>query len=428
MLIEFSISNYRSFREKQTFSMVAASRLKKKENTFTPSVHGEKVPDLLKVAAIYGPNASGKSNLYKALELPKAFSLIEPSTKASALPVSPFRFDPMLKNEPTRFEVHFIYAGQRYEFELAATQDRIVEERLVAYPNGKETPLYERRYSGNHDEYKLGQKLEGSPSLHEVWKQLTSPRVLFITQAVANSSEDLKQLRLPFEWLRKGIASVSKDMESWSKATQEVAQEAPYISANLSSFLREIDVPITQIEFDSVSSASVNDVQRDVASSAREASLSSTTGESRTTLTHKTALGEAKFDYEEESEGTKSLIGFWLPWTLIGANVKGKDEGQIYRTIVVDELDSSLHPKIVETLIKGHLKSKVDGQLVFTTHDTHLMDAKLLRRDQFWITERDMYGATQLRSVHDFEGREGEDIEKRYYEGRYRGLPVLQKD
>jgi AAA15 family ATPase/GTPase len=95
--------------------------------------------------------------------------------------------------------------------------------------------------------------------------------------------------------------------------------------------------------------------------------------------------------------------------------------------LVVDELDSSLHPKLVEALVEKHLESGLDSQLIFTTHDTHLMDSKLLRRDQIWMTERDAAGSTQLRSVHDFVGREGEDIEKRYYEGRYRSLPIVKR-
>ena len=86
-----------------------------------------------------------------------------------------------------------------------------------------------------------------------------------------------------------------------------------------------------------------------------------------------------------------------------------------------------MHPKIVSTLVAKHVESSIPSQLIFTTHDTHLMDSKLLRRDQIWITDRDMYGATQLRAINDFEGREGEDIEKRYYEGRYRGLPLIRK-
>ena len=138
-------------------------------------------------------------------------------------------------------------------------------------------------------------------------------------------------------------------------------------------------------------------------------------------FTHKTALGEADLSFQEESEGTQNLVGFWLPWSTRDLS---PDEDRCI--LAVDELDSSLHPTIVANLVKRHLEAEVPSQLIFTTHDTHLMDSGLLRRDQVWITERDENGATQLRSIHDFEGREGEDLEKRYYEGRYRGLPLVR--
>ena len=144
----------------------------------------------------------------------------------------------------------------------------------------------------------------------------------------------------------------------------------------------------------------------------------------KATLTHKTAIGSAEFDFSEESEGTKNLIAFHLPWHLM---MNTSAAAKKWKTLVVDELDSSLHPKIVANLILQLLNSDKQAQLIFTTHDTHLMNTKILRRDQLWLTERDMNGATQLRSIHDFKGRETEDVEKRYYEGRYRGLPLIRK-
>lgn len=401
MLIEFSISNYRSFREKQTFSMVAAPRLKKGDNVFKPVVKGEKLPDLLKVAAIYGPNASGKSNLIKALGIVSDIAKRQPSAQTTLLPVTAFRFDSELADQPTRIELHFIYAEQRYAFELTLTQQRIVEERLVAYPNGKETLLYERKHLPSGDEYTFGQRLEGGTDLHELWRKSTGAQVLFIAQAVANSSEELKQLRKPLKWLQKGFLVVSGGMDEWANTSQELAEEYSSAAKDISLFLQELDVPVTNIRVDK--------------------NESSTLSKSRTVLTHKTALGEAEFDFHEESEGTKNLIGFWLPWDI---HASGFIED---RALVVDELDSSLHPEIVVSLVTKHLKSDIPTQLIFTTHDTHLMDAKLLRRDQFWLTERDANGATQLRSIHDFEGRESEDLEKRYYEGRYRGLPFVRR-
>ncbi|NOT84262.1 MAG: ATP-binding protein [Methylococcaceae bacterium] len=428
MLIEFSVSNFRSFREKQTFSMVAAPRLKKGDNVFKPEVKGEKLPDLLKVAAIYGPNASGKSNLIKAFSIVSEVAMRQPSAQLTPLPVAPFRFDPQLANQPTRVELHFVYAEQRYQFELALTQERIVEERLIAFPKGKESLLYERCYlpagEANYfgglvagEEYSFGQQLEGGKDLHELWRRSTGPQVLFIVQAVANSSEDLKQLREPLIWLQAGFNIISGDLNIWAKAVQKLAEEHPVAAQSISSFLQDVDVPVTSIRFDQKQfkplESNLTDIWQKISS------------KGRAVLTHRTALGEAEFTFEEESVGTQNLIGFWMPWSISGQSkftVINKN-----RMLVVDELDSSLHPEIVASLVAKHIKSDPPAQLIFTTHDTHLMDTKLLRRDQFWLTERDVNGATQLRSIHDFEGRESEDIEKRYYEGRYRGLPFIRR-
>jgi AAA15 family ATPase/GTPase len=221
--------------------------------------------------------------------------------------------------------------------------------------------------------------------------------MLFIAQAVANSSEDLNQLREPLKWLQEGFFVVSGNMDGWASNSQHLLEKYSSFAGEISAFLQELDVPVTNIRVDKKESST------------------------RTVLTHKTVLGEAEFDFHEESEGTKNLIGFWLPWDI---HTSGFIED---RALVVDELDSSLHPEIVVSLVVKHIKSDAPNQLIFTTHDTHLMDAKLLRRDQFWLTERDANGATQLRSIHDFEGRESEDLEKRYYEGRYRGLPFVRR-
>jgi hypothetical protein len=404
MLIEFSVSNYRSFRERQTFSMVAAPRLKKGDNVFTPKVKGEKLPDLLKVAAIYGPNASGKSNLIKVFEVVRAIAGRQPSAQFIPLPVAPFRFNPQLADQPSRFEIHFIYEELRYQFDLALTVDRIVEERLTAFPGGKESLLYERQHRDGKEVYHFGAELEGGRDLHVLWKNATGPQVLFLTQAVANGSEGMQQLRKPRYWLVTGFSVFSEKMND-PEGSLRFAQINPIYAERISAFLSDVDVPVTNIRFEDVFSHS---------------SGLSTEPKTRAVFTHQTALGTAEFDLNEESEGTKSLIDFWFPW-----QIRNWIEGN--PLLVVDELDSSLHPEIVAALVAKHQKAEIPSQLIFTTHDTHLMDTKLLRRDQIWLTERDKNGATQLRSIHDFAGREGEDLEKRYYAGRYRGLPFIRK-
>ncbi len=431
MLIEFSVSNYRSFREKQTFSMVAVSRLVKKGNVFKPNVKGEKIPALLKVAAIYGPNASGKSNFIKALYFIGDLVQRDPTKHFQQLPVAPFRFDPSLADKPSRFEIHFISHGQRYEYDLAATQERIMEERLIAFPEGKETLLFERLYRLSGEQYVFGEKLEGGPVLHETWRKLTGSKILFISQAVGNSNEELQQLRIPFLWLSNNLRGISTDLESLAHISLSIGSTFQELQMGevVSSFLQEIDIPITSIQYEAKSNLeeqadSMIRKHLDGTLDDKTRSFIKSFNNVKATLTHKTVLGEAQFDFSEESDGTKNLIGFSLPWLLMGANPASK---AVFKTIAIDELDSSLHPKIVASLIEKLLKFEEPAQLIFTTHDTHLMDTKLLRRDQLWLTERDMNGATQLHSIHDFDGRESEDVEKRYYEGRYRGLPILRK-
>ncbi|MNX70307.1 hypothetical protein D3C86_1015520 [compost metagenome] len=184
---------------------------------------------------------------------------------------------------------------------------------------------------------------------------------------------------------------------------------------DLRDFLKALDIPVSIIE---LNSDEVDAIQNNKEPTLKE--IFAAVQKNKVTLTHSSHLGTAEFDFSEESCGTKNLIGFWLPWFMM--NQAGGSG-----VLCVDELNSSLHPDIVADLIDKHLDSGLDTQLIFTTHDTHLMNEKILRRDQFWITERDANGATSLFSIHDFEGGESEDVEKRYFEGRYSGLPLIRQ-
>lgn len=426
MLIELSVQNFRSIRERQTFSMVAAPRLLKgKENKFTPKVKGERFPALLKVAAIYGPNASGKSTLVLAFDVLAKLTRQQPTTEKVPFEVAPFRFDKSLLDQPSSIEVHFIRNETRYSFEVALTRDRIVAEVLTLYRGGDARELYRRSYEpageGTHgaETYVFGDYLEGGSELHKIWQRLTGPRTLFLSQAVANSSEELTQLKSPWEWLHSLIV-VKDGMRVWGSFSQHLVARAPSFGEEIASLLSDVDIPVTAIH-SKLTDPNGETVGEPPRGNAVERLASFSTATVRTTLTHSTALGDAEFDFSEESDGTKNLFGFALPWSAF------QTPGEAKNVMVVDELDSSLHPKLVEALIRKHVQGTLPCQLLFTTHDTHLMDTKLLRRDQLWVTDRDMNGATQLRSIHDFEGRESEDVEKRYYEGRYRGLPFVRE-
>ncbi len=426
MLIEFSVSNFRSFREKQTFSMVATSRLRLKQNKQKAKIDDEKFPDLLKVAAIYGPNASGKSNLIKAFSIVSDLIINQSDSNGKLLPVSSFRFDKKLRDDPSRFDIHFITEGKRYQFELALTNERIIEEKLSVFVKGNPQLLYSRIFNGTTEVYKFGDTLEGSEILHDAWSKLTSSKLLFIAQAVKNSSDELVQLKLPLSWLRNSMKATPTDMKDFVDIVHVLAHSYPEFKLNntISSFLQELDVPVVDIEFEHVigpnnEKLSFESISKLDEKSQRD-SLKMMMDSKKTKLTHRTELGAEIFDLDEESEGTKNLLGFTLPWLMMKTCSPSVD------TFTIDELDNSLHPKIVASLVKKLIDSEDSAQLIFTTHDTHLMDTKILRRDQLWITERDRNGATILRSVHDFDGRESEDVEKRYFEGRYRGLPFVK--
>lgn len=401
MLIELTIENFRSIRHRQTLSMVAAARLHRKENTIGSPISDERFPALLKAAAIYGPNASGKSTVFMALKVISEIVRAKPLSEPTRLPVSAFRFDPALRDQPSRFEVHFVESGVRYGFELSLSTQRIHHERLTIYVKGKSHLLYERTFDGESEQYSFGKRLEGGADLHLVWRRLTGPQVLFLSQAVANSSSELNQLRQPYLWL-SDLMFESQGMHTSLNMTQQLIAKEPAFGQEVAQLLHEVDVPVIAIR-----------TTRDAVTSTL-----------KTTLTHQTTLGEVDFDLTEESDGTKNLMGFALPWFVF----RHDREGAKNKVLFVDELDSSLHPLVVQALVERHITSDLGCQLIFTTHDTHLMDAKLLRRDQIWFTERDATGATELRSAHDFEGRESEDLEKRYYEGRYRSLPFVRQD
>jgi AAA15 family ATPase/GTPase len=424
MLIEFSVSNFRSIREKQTLLMTAAPRLGKKENTFKPSVNKEKLPDLLKVAAIYGGNASGKTTLIVALGMIQKLATRNPDPTNNELPIRAFRFDPELLNKPSIFDIHFIAARTRYQFTLAVNSNRIIEETLVSYPGGKEELLYSRKYDNDRELYEFGDLFQGDKTVRTAWRNLTSPQSLFISQAVANSSEELKQLRIPHAWLTNGLLI----LDDGPRQLFALAGEMPFgtfqknFSEEISKFLRDVDVPVTEIIWEKNS-----DSNKGLESASEKALRSANSKSWKTTLTHKTDLGSATFDLSEESSGTRNLIGFWFPSMMLTRfDGKFKDLDS-HGVVAVDELDSSLHPEVVERIVEMHIKSGANTQLIFTTHDTHLMKTGLLRRDQLWLTDRNRNGATKLTSVHSFKGRESEDVEKRYFEGRYNGLPFLSR-
>lgn len=402
--------------------MTAARGLKARrtENTFASGTPEKGLPDLLRSAAIYGPNAAGKSNFVSALAFVQRMVTESGHAKPDDLvPVEPFRLDANAAAGDSRFEVDFIEQGVRYQFGFSANEKRITSEWLITYPKARPQLLYEREFdkTASKDQYTFGTQFEGG-RLRKDWEQQTGPNTLYLSRVVSRSSEEFQQLRKPYDWFRKRLRVIGPGQHGIGRGFTVKECEGNGKQAIL-AFLNAADVPIADIRVERAP-FDTSKLPEDMPSAIKEELLRQLAGKQMAEVKffHRSADGKEliPFREEDESDGTRSLFAFAGPWNDVLENDY---------VLVVDELDTSLHPMIVRRLIELLSLTDNRAQLIFTTHDTTVMSSELLRRDQFWFVERDVRGVTRIFSLHDIKGREGENIEGRYFQGRYSAIPVL---
>lgn len=392
MLIEFRVSNFRSLRDEQVLSLVA-SKDKSLASTHTVSTGVGAAPALLRSAAIYGPNAGGKSNLIKALQYMRGV-VVESATIAPNQPfsVQPFRLDAAFAGMPTEFEVTFLIDGVRYQYGFAMNAERILSEHLLVYKAFKPQHWFTRRHdpATGRDVYDFGPALKGQKS---VWESATRPNALFLSMAVQLNSEQLAPV---FDWFARQLVVFNEHAMLNPRVTLQMLRD-PAAKRSICAFLNAADISIADI--DVVTRKDHQDELR---------------------FTHTTSKGAAVFGITEESSGTRNLL------FMIGPILDIVRNGL---TLVVDELDTSLHTLLVRRIIQLFHDTDLNrrgAQLVFTTHDTSLLDAHdLFRRDQVWFVEKDRDQASRLYSLTEFSPRKGEALERGYLMGRYGGLPIL---
>ena len=392
MLIEFRVSNFCSLRDEQVLSLVA-SKDKSLASSHTVSTGVGAAPALLRSAAIYGPNAGGKSNLIKALQYMRGV-VVESATIAPNQPfsVQPFRLDAAFAGMPTEFEVTFLIDGVRYQYGFAMNAERILSEHLLVYKAFKPQHWFTRRHdpATGRDVYDFGPALKGQKS---VWESATRPNALFLSMAVQLNSEQLAPV---FDWFARQLVVFNEHAMLNPRVTLQMLRD-PAAKRSICAFLNAADISIADI--DVVTRKDHEDELR---------------------FTHTTSKGAAVFGITEESSGTRNLL------FMIGPILDIVRNGL---TLVVDELDTSLHTLLVRRIIQLFHDTDLNrrgAQLVFTTHDTSLLDAHdLFRRDQVWFVEKDRDQASRLYSLTEFSPRKGEALERGYLMGRYGGLPIL---
>ena len=413
MLIEFRVKNFRSLRDEQTLSLVADKDKSLQESNTMPS--GIKAaPTLLRSMAIYGPNAGGKSNLIKALQFMRAVvaesaSVMQPG---QAFHTQSFRFEATSVAQPTEFDVSFVLDGIRYQFGFALTAQRITREYLLVYKAFKPQLWFERYFDeeSGKDLYDFGTGLKGPKS---VWEGATRPNALFLSMAVQLNSEQLQPV---FAWFVKQLAIFNEIIPLGQHFSIEMLRK-PEGKRAICDFLTSADISISDIEV----------VTRKVSGQAVHFDMAAEKTEVRNEeqevhellFHHVTDHGEAVFSLGDESMGTRNLL------FLTGPVLEILDKGMV---LVVDELGSSLHPLLVRRLVELFQNSRFNkkgAQLIFTSHDTSLLDQDLFRRDQIWFVEKDRDQASKLYPLSDFSPRKNEALERGYLMGRYGALPFL---
>ena len=418
MLIEFSVKNFRSFKDRQALSLVKAKG-GELEDTNTFLAGAPKPMGLLKSVAVYGPNAGGKSNLLAALKTMK--SIVKKSAKnqrGDSLPVIPFLLDGATAGAPSEFEVVFIVDGARYQYGFTASKEQVMEEWLLAYPKGRVQRWFDRAWNEEAKSYEwtMGDSLMGDKQL---WQRSTRANALFLSTAVQLNSGQLQPV---YDWFDKTLRFMVASALPSPVFTAAMYEEGSQRESVL-KFLQKTDIDVHDIAVRSEDLSEKN-LPDDMPQAFKSALIEELKGKKAFAIrfTRMNEAGKAiQFDFSDESGGTQKMF------SLAGPILDTLENGYV---LVVDELHNSLHPALARFLLKMFHSKKTnpnDAQLVFATHETSLLDQAIFRRDQIWLIEKGKSHASELYPLSDFKPRKNrEDLEAYYLSGRYGALPYLK--
>ena len=370
-------------------------------------IGGNKV---LKSAAVYGANASGKSNLFEILA--RVVSMLRSSNSVdinAKLPLIPFKLDKGSVNKPSEFEIKFILDETRYVYGFIADKDKIYDEYLYYYPNGRETKIFDRT---NINEYSYTQKDE--KILREI--EAKNAQNKFFLATATNWNFD--KTKAAYNFLTNGIGTCN-NLEILKNMAYKMYETNPdYLKDFAIDFLQKADFNIEDYQISQI------DVPGEFLTAIPEfitKTLPDKPKAYQVLFKHKNSDNYLSID--EESLGTQMIFAF-IPF--LADSLKNK------KVLIIDELDKSLHPFLVQYIVEIFNDAEINkngSQLIFNTHDTNLLDLNILRRDQIWFTEKNSEtGESDLYSLSDFSVRKQENVEKGYMLGRYGAVPFIKND
>lgn len=408
MILEITLTNFFSLNEKVTLDLQAANLQTKEaralaENTF--SVGNE---CLLKTVAIYGANASGKSNIIKAIKASVDMILQSHNfNEGDSFGFKPFKFGSA--DAPSEFYIRFLLDGIEHEYSFSCTRNEIITESLYHYPKGRKALIFsrdERKEGGKKDKYEFTTVIRRPLDV----ANNTSRKTLFISRASQMDREKAKEV---YRWFNEQLVFRIRDSIQNDFGTR-LSNEFLNISFS------------TTLNFNY---NSIFDYYKELLTTNREYLLNTLKSADSDIVDFSYKDGELTtfhrcnpslpFDFNtEESEGTKILFKIMLTVMDVVRNNK---------VMFLDEVETSLHTRLVEYLINLFHTSK-SAQLVFTTHNTHLLDMTRFRKDQiFFVNKRDD-GSSDLYSLYDYKDfREKMDLEKAYLQGRFDAVPYINE-
>ena len=404
MLLEFSCSNHRSIRDEILFSAIAGS-----DKTHAENIEKAADVEVLKSSVIYGANGSGKSNFIDAIAFVK--NLVSNSINhqpGQGILQVPHKLEGYERK--SNYKIQFVVDGIRYAFGFSLRNMLVVEEYLYYFPNGRQTKIFER----DGEEYSAGRNFRNR---FNSCKDVLKPNRLMLSCAANFSSVD--EVTAAYRFFNEELVIYnSGNQENWMNYSLHQINASEKVKATVLKFLNALGTGIKDIYVDIK--------KEDLDVSHLPPFLSDEF--KKILLQEKIDAISAKVLYEgfetdlisEESTGIKKLFGILCPFIDIIANGK---------VLVCDELESNLHESLLFGLVKQFVNTRGSkpAQLIFTTHETGLLNLDLFRRDQIWFTENksadrstDLFSLTEIRNV-----RKDENFGKGYIAGKYGAIPML---
>lgn len=428
MLLQFSVSNYRSIKDTITFSMLASA---KHENSFKIKKY-----NLLNSAVIYGANASGKSNLLRAMAFMRRIVLNKTKVFQSTdtLPHDPFRLNSSTKDASSTFEIVFFIDEIKYRYGFELDNTTVYAEWLYADEKGKEAKLF---YRDSEDEnYVNLQKFkEGKKFFDEKKLEIdVLPNQLFIWEC--DRTKDGVISKSILKWFNSFNLIDGLDHRGYVNYTMNKMEDESF-KKEIVNLVKTADIGIEDIDVNKEEiskeffekSPFTDDFINDLIESGNNKipiikTIHTMYNEDNIAILDENGKVKKEiFELDnEESVGTQKFFKMSAP--ILNTLQKGK-------ILIIDELDASLHPMLTKHLIKLFSDKDINtknAQLIFATHDTNLLKPQIFKRDQIWFTEKDKYGSTTLYSILEIKGvRADHDFEKQYIQGKYGAVPYLGK-